>query len=768
MSRDVDIILQVEKIGFRIAEFSGYNWSDCDFETGEVMTETAPLYPPAPAEVSPEVTRLDNAYRSRVTAMVAGLFGFLLIYLLIIAASGVLAYWLVVLQMPNASDRASSIVLVFKYGGALAAGLLCLFLIKGLFKGRTVDRSAHVALREADHPELFAFIRRVYTDVGAPPPRRIYVSPDVNAALIYDISLLNLALPLKKDLLIGMGLLNVVNLTEFKAVLAHEFGHFSQRSVGLSRYLYVANQVVNDVIYARDGLDRFVDGWARIDMRISFPAWGLKGVLWAVRGLLSRIYRGLNLLHLSLSRQMEFNADNVAVSVTGSDAIVQGLYRLEFASECLADAARVLDAAADHGLFTDDVFYHQSRSAARLRVARKNDRLGVPPEEGTVFAPADDGIPDKFRSHPTHQMREQNAKRIHISGPRDDRSPWLLVGNSADLKREITGLFYRHSLDRREPYAPKSAEVVQQFLDAEHAETTYDPKYHGWYDNRYLNPGEVDDAFLKWTKEKLTPWLDQWPPADLGNRCQKFRERQIEFNELHGLKTGQLKMKGKSFPFRGEQCTFHDVSRLIAILEKELKTDAESFNQMDRDVLMAHQSAAKDLDQDGGQRTAELLARYRFHLVQQGLLKGMIGEQNRLQAILGFLAEHHQMPADDFNRVRSALREIQKALIDNLNDAKKFSTPALANVPAGSSLHEFIVDRTDIRLDELEGNSISGASIGKLLTRLNGVVGRIRRIDAKSLGGLLAYQEKLAKEWSERMVKSTDGELEGAVERAEE
>src|SRR5207237_8947219 len=117
--------------------------------------------------------------------------------------------------------------------------------------------------------------------------------------------------PPGKERLVGLGLVNVVDLAEFKAVLAHEFGHFAQRSVGLGSYLYVANRVMHDVIYSRDALDRFVDTWSQQDIRVSFPAWGLKGVLWVVRKILAGTYQGLTLLHLSLSRQLEFNADNV-------------------------------------------------------------------------------------------------------------------------------------------------------------------------------------------------------------------------------------------------------------------------------------------------------------------------------------------------------------------------------------------------------------------------------------------------------------------------
>jgi len=36
-------------------------------------------------------------------------------------------------------------------------------------------------------------------------------------------------LPVKKNLQIGMALVNSVTVTEFKAILAHEFGHFSQK-----------------------------------------------------------------------------------------------------------------------------------------------------------------------------------------------------------------------------------------------------------------------------------------------------------------------------------------------------------------------------------------------------------------------------------------------------------------------------------------------------------------------------------------------------------
>ncbi len=715
------------------------------------------LYPPAPAQVAPEITQLDGAYRLRVVAMIGGLFAFLLLYLLFVAAAGFVAYWLLTLPIPDVKGRGLGLFLILKYGGAVAALLLWLFLFKGLFKCNRVQRAAHLALAEKDFPELFAFVRRVHEDAGAPRPRRIYVSPEVNAALIYDTSLLNLFIPPGKDLLMGLGLVNVVTLAEFKAVLAHEFGHFAQRSIGLGSYLHVANRVMHDVIYSRDALDRFVDGWANQDMRVSFPAWGLKGVLWIVRKILAGSYQGLNLLHLSLSRQMEFNADNVAVSMTGSDALIHGLARLEFAASCLNDAAQSLDAAADHGLFSDDLFHHQGCAAVRIRRLSQNAQAGLPPDlpadpaqRVQVFQPVDDGIPERYRSHPTDHMREQNAKRIYIRSALDDRSAWLLFGDATALKREVTGLFYRQMLGRREEYAPRPAAEVQQFIDAELAESTYDPRYQGLYDDRFINPGEIPDRLSEpWPRDKALVWLAGWPPADLVHRVQTLRERQSEYQLLRGLANGELTLKGKTFPFRDQQCSMRDVDRLLKTVDKELDSTIEAFHGLDREVFLAHGSLAHHLDDDENAhsgRQSELLERYRFHMQAQGLLQSMLAMQGRLHAVLGLLSHNSQLSEGDFAEVRGVLEEIRMGLAQTLRTAETTHTPALSNVPAGSTLGTLIVDRGDNKVPPLSGNSISGEWLGHLSAHLEGVLNRLKRVHFKSLGSLLVCQQKLAEQ----------------------
>src|SRR5262245_25430225 len=208
--------------------------------------DCAAYYPPGPTEVPRHLYRVGFDYRLRAAAMIGGLFIFLVLYLALIALASVIAFNLLMIPIDDVGITGIIFAVVVKFGGALAAGLFAVFLVKGLFKGQRVERTELIPLDEDDHPQFFAFVRRVYQDTRSAAPRHVYVAAHVNAAVIYDSSLLNLVVPPKKDLLIGLGLVNVVTLTEFKAVLAHEFGHFAQRSGGLGSYLYVANRVMYD------------------------------------------------------------------------------------------------------------------------------------------------------------------------------------------------------------------------------------------------------------------------------------------------------------------------------------------------------------------------------------------------------------------------------------------------------------------------------------------------------------------------------------------
>src|SRR5438105_4694066 len=246
------------------------------------MADAADLYPPGPANAPPYLTAPTRSYKTRVLIVLASLFIFVALYIGLVVGSAYFSYWsFTQLSEPQqravrrqsgytrtaARDKGDSRGWWFVPG--ICSGLLCLFLVKGFFKRQRVDPAMRIEITEKDQPDLFAFIRRLCQETKAAFPHKVYLVPEVNAAVFYHSSVLHLFLPARKNLLVGLGLINRLNLSEFKAVLAHEFGHFSQSSMKLGSYVYTSNRIVGDLVYGRDWLDDVVAFLRSIDIRVA-------------------------------------------------------------------------------------------------------------------------------------------------------------------------------------------------------------------------------------------------------------------------------------------------------------------------------------------------------------------------------------------------------------------------------------------------------------------------------------------------------------------
>ncbi|MCI0335347.1 MAG: M48 family metallopeptidase, partial [Planctomycetes bacterium] len=464
------------------------------------MTTSPSLYPPGPTQTPANFTAVHSAYRTQVILVLISLILSLLFYLALVVGSGWLFWKLITWPWPY---RADGWYALFRIAGIVSSALLFLYLLKGLFKSSRNDFSMMVEITEQDQPALFDFIRRVCADTGAPLPRKVFLTPEVNAAVFYHSSFFSLILPTSKNLLVGLGLVRSLNLSEVKAVLAHEFGHFSQKSMKLGSYVYVASKVFADIIYGRDWLDDAVHWAKNIDLRISIFVWVFLGVLWVLRKILEGVFKVINIFHLSLMREMEFHADRVAVSVAGSDAIVHGLVRTAFADQAFRQLSADLWAAADHGLYTKDMFHHFLPAAEQLRRRLKKPDLGQPPAERGPQVRAcqpDDpnlAIPAMWATHPSNFDRETSAKNPYVPCENDDRPAWQLLTQPSDICFAVTERYYEvvHKPEGQIEYA--EPDKVQAFLNDEYAETTYPERYAGFYDNRYLEIADMEALLRK-------------------------------------------------------------------------------------------------------------------------------------------------------------------------------------------------------------------------------------------------------------------------------
>lgn len=129
-------------------------------------------------------------------------------------------------------------ITVLKAGGIKLTIVVAAFLwmiLKALWVTVDPPRGAEVKARQA--PDLFAMIDELRRNLGAPPFHHVLITDDFNAGVVQLPRLGIFGWP-RNYLLIGLPLMKAMTLDQFKAVLAHEFGHLAKGHGRMSNWIY--------------------------------------------------------------------------------------------------------------------------------------------------------------------------------------------------------------------------------------------------------------------------------------------------------------------------------------------------------------------------------------------------------------------------------------------------------------------------------------------------------------------------------------------------
>jgi Zn-dependent protease with chaperone function len=275
--------------------------------------------------------RVTIAHRIVALFVVAVMLVLPVIYLAFVAGIGWLTYWhathdYVWMNVPGSRAK---VVTMVAYVALIALGVLwVLSLIKPLFL-RAGGGEAGGGVSISQEPLLYAFADRLADVVGSPRPEVIRLGLDVNASASYETGLMGLR---RRTFTLTLGIPLVAGLTlpQLTGIIAHEFGHFSQRgSTFLHRVIRRINFWFLAAVYRQDMLDDLIeeltsdDHWGSVIF--GFIAWALvglgRGVLWCL------MHIGL-VVSGSLSRRMEFDADRYEIGVVGTKTFKQSSRKL--------------------------------------------------------------------------------------------------------------------------------------------------------------------------------------------------------------------------------------------------------------------------------------------------------------------------------------------------------------------------------------------------------------------------------------------------------
>lgn len=159
-------------------------------------------------------------------------------------------------------------------------------------------------LTSTDAPQLFATLEDVARRTQQAMPADVYLVNDVNAFVAERGGVMGIGS--KRVMGIGLPLLQSLTVQEFKAVLAHEFGHYHAGDVKIGPWIYKTRAAMGRTIEKLSGniLQKIFVGYANVFLRVTH----------------------------AVSRRQEFIADEVAGNAAGAAVMASALRKVHGAA----------------------------------------------------------------------------------------------------------------------------------------------------------------------------------------------------------------------------------------------------------------------------------------------------------------------------------------------------------------------------------------------------------------------------------------------------
>ncbi len=174
-----------------------------------------------------------------------------------------------------------------------------ILILWGLLPRRSPFIAPGPRLAESDQPRLFKEIRDIAKATGQEMPAEVYLLAEPNAWVMDRRNFLGLGSA--RIMGIGLPLLQILDIPQTQAVLAHEFGHFYSGDTTLGPWIYTTRAM----------LERTLEGLRHHSSVLQQP------FIWYGKAF-------LRITH-AISRQQEYTADALAASIVGRDALISGL-----------------------------------------------------------------------------------------------------------------------------------------------------------------------------------------------------------------------------------------------------------------------------------------------------------------------------------------------------------------------------------------------------------------------------------------------------------
>jgi Zn-dependent protease with chaperone function len=305
------------------------------------LTLTAVTRNPSPTQTTGGESFIRSLYR--VVIALSSLYFYLSIpflILIVVAAGGGLLY--LIFSVGRVPVRLVAFI-------AIAVLYTLYAIVRSIFT-RVKEQEPGRPLPREDAPALWALTEEVAQRVNTRPVDAIYLTPGTEIAVTEGGGILKkLRGQGHRRLIVGLGVLNGMAQGQFKAIMAHEYGHFSNRDTAGGNLAWQVQLSMRHMAYqlASSGQARwynpawlFVNGYYRVFLRITLGASRLQEILAdryaALAYGVQNFAEGLkHVVWRSIAFNMQVNAE--VEEAVAQKRILQNLYELPDETEALSN-----------------------------------------------------------------------------------------------------------------------------------------------------------------------------------------------------------------------------------------------------------------------------------------------------------------------------------------------------------------------------------------------------------------------------------------------
>lgn len=457
---------------------------------------------------------------------------------------------------------------VLAFGIAFTGFIVFCYLFKFLNSGNKVKRDHLIEIDKNSEPLLFQLIEETALEVQCKLPQKVFLSSDVNAAVFIDPSFLSLFIPVNKNLVIGLGLIHTSSDQELKAILAHEFGHFTQKISRIGSYVYYVNKVLYTMIYEHYSFaeDKMDDSDFFINFRF-FQDFALV-IINKIKSILIPFYALINKNYLSLSRELEFHADTIAADVVGSETLKKALIKIQYADISYLNVLsfynnRITEKKKSDNLYRDLNFvFHFNAKESKLEY--KNNLPIVELSLLDNYNKSKLVITSQWDSHPSMKDRIEALDRLNIIKPiKEEFLATKLLTNLLELEMQLTDKVF------------SVEEVIQNAskLDSKEFESEYLKSYYE-HNSKVFKTYFYYNKFEPFDIENINDFNQIETIESLfGNEIiANVSEIQIlEFDKVMLNNIAENKMQLKSFDYNDIRYKNTEAEKVIELIDEQIE-----------------------------------------------------------------------------------------------------------------------------------------------------------------------------------------------------